>query len=87
LISKAFAPAWTASCATCPSRCCSTAARTTPSKPWSTASCSSRLRPTLWPSRRRNRPAKPSVEKRLELAVVKALQLANGLAVVAVAPK
>jgi excinuclease ABC subunit A len=30
-------------------------------------------------------PGKPSVEKRLELAVVKALQLANGLALVAVA--
>jgi excinuclease ABC subunit A len=31
------------------------------------------------------KPAKPSVEKRLELAVAKALQLANGLALVAVA--
>jgi excinuclease ABC subunit A len=34
---------------------------------------------------RAGRPAKPSVEKRLDLAVAKALQLANGLALVAIA--
>ena len=94
LISKGFARASMARSPTFPSRSHSTSARTTPSKPSLTASCSgptARVRVPRVPRIRgpgtgtrsaTTSPNKPSVEKRLEQAVAKALQLANGLVLV-----
>ena len=80
--SRAFAPASTANCATSPSRLLLDRR-----KNHSIEAIVDRilLKTPAAPTPLRARPGKPSVENRLEKAVSKALQLANGLVLVAVA--